>query len=176
MLVVVEKLFIYGFIDKIIVDETLYSISKLPTIIIESIQAMTDSFGQGAYGIQIFDACTDLVGKPILICQIFKIGKNSNIQRDYADLKKTIPCTLEKFQEWISNKRVIGLLTLKGKIDDMLRAGKANVIGSSKGGQVEEIITIYYNNETISQDTMALTGLRDKIINLKHNHAKETIE
>lgn len=110
------------------VDQTLYNISKLPSIIVESVTSMMESFGQGIYRIQIFDASTDLVGKPIIICQLFKIGKVP-INGDYEDLKLSAPCTIEKFQEWLSTKRAIGLMTLKTKIQDMLKAGKANIIG-----------------------------------------------
>lgn len=172
---VVEKLFTYGFIDKIMVDETLYSIARLPSLIMESVKAMIQSYGNGTYGIQIFDASTDLTGKPIVICQIFRMGKKE-IQGDYADLTLAPPCTLENFQEWLCMKRAIGLSTLRSKIDDMIRAGKANIIGTSKGGPVEELITIYYDNETISKDTMELERLRDRIIRLQHSHARQTIE
>ena len=173
---VVEKLFAYGFIDKIVVTETLQSISKLPTIIVDSVNAMMESFGKGAYGIQIFDASTDLVGKPIVICQIFKIGKNTNITGDYKELKLPEPCTIDKFQDWLSAKRAIGLLTLKSKLEDMMKAGKSTVIASGKGGQVEEIITLYYSHEAITADSTAFQGMYDRIINLKHAHAKTTIE
>lgn len=59
---VVEKLFTYEFIDKIMVDVTLYSISKLPSLILESVRATIESYGNGTFGIQIFDASTDLTG------------------------------------------------------------------------------------------------------------------
>lgn len=172
---VVEKLFTYGFIDKIMVDETLYSISKLPSLMVESVKAMIASYGNGTYGIQIFDVSTDLTGKPIVICQLFRMGKKE-IQGDYANLTLPPPCTLANFQDWLCMKRAIGLSTLKGKIDDMIRAGKAKVLGTSKGGAVEEIITIYYDNETISRDTMELERLRDRIVRLQHTHAKQTIK
>lgn len=172
---VVEKLFTYGFIDKIMVDETLYSISKLPSLIIESVKVMIDAYGNGTIGVQIFDASTDLTGKPIVICQLFRMGKKE-IQGDYADLTLPPPCTLANFQEWLCMKRAIGLSTLKNKIDDMIRAGKAKVIGTSKGGAIEEIITIYYDNETISRDTVELEKMRDRINRLQHTHAKQTIE
>ncbi|KAL8119924.1 hypothetical protein AgCh_017156 [Apium graveolens] len=42
-----------GFIDKIMVDETLRSISKLPPLIVESVSAMMQSYGPGGiYGVQ----------------------------------------------------------------------------------------------------------------------------
>ncbi|KAK4364272.1 hypothetical protein RND71_015630 [Anisodus tanguticus] len=87
-----------------------------------------------------------------------------------------IPCTLEKFQEWLSVKRAIGLSTLKSKIEDMLRAGKASIIGNTKGGETEELITLYYNNDVLSQDTILLTNMHDRIIKMEHKHSSETVE
>ena len=80
------------------VDETLTSISKLPSLIAESVQAMMQSYGSGGiYGVHVFDACTDLTAKPILICQIFKYGRNTTIKGDNTSLKAPMPCTLEEF-------------------------------------------------------------------------------
>lgn len=47
---------------------------------------------------------------------------------------------------------------------------------SSHGGQVEEIITLYYDNDSMTRDGMNLERMYDKIINLRHTHAKETLE
>ncbi|KAJ8563438.1 hypothetical protein K7X08_031890 [Anisodus acutangulus] len=153
-----------------------YDYKTNPDIIItRSTELMMESFDKGIYGIQILDASTDLKGKPIVICQIFKTGRNSTISGDDKNLNMKIPCTLEKFQNWISEKRVFGLLTLKSRIEDMLRNRKASVIGTSKGGDVEEIMTLYYGNDIEVKETTELTLLLDKITNLKHTHAEETI-
>ncbi|KAL8101304.1 hypothetical protein AgCh_033256 [Apium graveolens] len=41
-------------------------------------------------------------------------------------------CTIEQFGDWLCNKRAIGIATLKSKLEDMIRGGKACVIGTSK--------------------------------------------
>ena len=78
---IVKNLLKFGFIDKIIVDDTLSSISKLPSLLVESVEAMKESYGPGGtYGIQVFDACTDLTGKPIILCQIFRVKRDTTIE------------------------------------------------------------------------------------------------
>ncbi|KAK4349441.1 hypothetical protein RND71_032196 [Anisodus tanguticus] len=172
---IVERLFTYGFIDKIVTDDKMNNLTKLPQIITRSTELMMESFGKGIYGIQILDASTDLKGKPIIICQNFKTGRNSTINGEDKNLNQKILCTLEKFQDWMSTKRAFGLITLKTRIEDMIRNRKASVIGSSKGGDVEEIMTLYYDNDIEVKETTELTLLLDKITNLKHTHAEETI-
>lgn len=173
----VYNLFMYGFVDKILTDEDMYSISKLPSSIIRSMEAMIKEMGTGSYGIQIFDASTDLVGKPIILCQLFKTGKNTEIMGDTQSLKIPFPCDIGKFQEWLCEKRAIGLSTLRSKIRDMIRAGKAVVISESHGGGItEHIITLYYDYSITHSGTAALEIMLDKIENLKYNHAKHTIE
>ncbi|KAL1831560.1 hypothetical protein ACET3Z_001211 [Daucus carota] len=173
----VKSLLMYGFIDKIMVDETLTSISMLPSLIAESVQAMMQSYGPGGiYGVQVFDACTDLTGKPILICQIFKYGRNTAIEGDSTSLKAPMPCTLEEFEDWICNKRAIGIAVLKSKLEDFIRGRKACVLGSRMGGDVEEILTLYYNNDVLKTDTTELTAMYKRIIEGKYNHSMKTRE
>jgi len=174
---VVKNLLLLGFIDKIMVDETLSSIAQLPSTITQSLQSYMNSYGPGGiYGIQVFDACTDLTGKPILLCQIFKYGRNTTIEGENTSLKTDMTCTIEQFGDWLCNKRAIGIATLKSKLEDMIRGGKACVIGTSKGGLAEEILTIYYNNDIISRDTTALNEMHARLSDLKHNHAQKTKE
>ena len=174
---IVENLLMFGFIDKIMVDETLKSISKLPSLIVESVNAMMQSYGPGGiYGVQVFDACTDLVGKPILICQIFKYGRNTTIEGDNTSLKTPMPCTIEEFQDWISNKRAIGLSVLKSKIEDLIKGRKACILGSRMGGDVEEILTLYYNNDVLKTDTSDLVAMHDRITGGIYKHAPKTKE
>ncbi|KAL1820219.1 hypothetical protein ACET3Z_015088 [Daucus carota] len=167
----------YGFIDKIKVDETLTSISMLPSLIAESVQAMMQSYGPGGiYGVQVFDACTDLIGKPILICQIFKYGRNTAIEGDNTSLKAPMPCTLEEFEDWICNKRAIGIAVLKSKLEDFIRGRKACVLGTRMGGDVEEILTLYYNNDVLKTDTTELTAMYKRVTEGKYNHSMKTRE
>ena len=138
---------------------------------------MIQSYGpEGIYGVQVFDACTDLVGKPIIICQIFKYGRNTTIEGDNTSLKTHMPCTIEEFQEWISNKRAIGLSVLKSKLDDLIRGRKACVLGSSMRGDVEEILTLYYNNDILKTDTSNLVAMHNRITGGNYNHAPKTKE
>lgn len=62
-----------------------------------------------------------------------------------------------KKSDWFDNFKI--------KIQDMLRARKAKIIGSSPGGQAEEIITLYYDNESLSKDTAKLKRLYNKVTN-----------
>ena len=173
----VKSLLMYGFIDKIMVDETLTSISMLPSLIAESVQAMMQSYGPGGiYGVQVFDACTDLTGKPILICQIFKYGRNTAIEGDNTSLKAPMPCTLEEFEDWICNKRAIGIAVLKSKLEDFIRGRKACVLGTRMGGDVEEILTLYYNNDVLKTDTTELTAMYKRVTEGKYNHSMKTRE
>lgn len=175
---IVYNLFIHGFVDKILTNETMYCISKLPSIIVKSVEAMIREMGAGSYGIQVFDASTDLVGKPIIICQLFKLGRNmADIVGETKSLKLPNPCDINKFQEWLCEKRAIGLATLRSKIQDILRARKVIIISESHGGGfTESIITLYYDNIIQNSGTMALEIMLDKIENLKYNHAKHTTE
>lgn len=174
---VVKNLLLHGFVDKIMTDETLMSISKLPSLLTESVQAMMKSYGPGGiYEIQVFDACSDLTGKPILLCQIFKQGRNSDIEFMKESLKMSTPCTLEQFQEWICNKRAIGISTLKSKLEDLIRGRKSCVIAYGQGGDVEDIITLYYNNDVLSTDVTNLSIMHSNIAGLKHKHATRTME
>lgn len=174
---IVLRLFTYGFIYSIIVDETLNNISKLPRIIIESIVTMMESFGRSIYGIQVFDASTDLVGKPIIICQMFIVGKNTEIPGDNTSLNMKIPCKSEQFHEWLCEKRARGIVALKSKIKDMIKTKKANIIAQDKGGgETEEIITLHYNTQYSTSDITTLQEMYERIINLKHTHDKKTIE
>ena len=174
---IVKNLLSFGFIDKILTDETLSSISKCPSMITQSVQAMMKSFGPGGiFGIQIFDACTDLTGKPILLCQLYKARRGANEEGDDTNLKIPVPCTLAEFGNWLCTKRAIGLSTIKSKLEDMIRGRKACVIGTGQGGDVEDIITLYYNNDVMNIDTTQLTVMQAKVSALKHKHAEKTME
>ena len=175
---IVYNLFMHVFIDKIITNDIMHCISKLPSVIVRSMEAMVQEMGAGPYGIQIFDASTDLLGKPIIICQMFKVGRNAaEIIGETKSLKLQPPCDISNFQIWLSEKRAIGLATLKSKIQDILRARRAVVIGESNGGgDAEHIITLYYDNTVQNSGSVALETMLDKIVNLKYKHATHTIE
>lgn len=87
-----------------------------------------------------------------------------------------LPSTIEKFQEWVFTKRAVDLETLKTKIQDMLMVIKANIIRLSQGWHVEEITSIYYDNETMLKNTVECEIMLNKFINLKHTYTKEIIE
>lgn len=174
---IVLKLFTYGCLDKVFVDETLYSISKLPSIIVKSVKAMMGNIGSGLYGIQIFDASTDLVGKPIIICQLFKTGEKTTIEGNNMSINAKIPCKIEYFQNWLCEKRALGVLTIKSKIESMINERKTYVLGQEKGGEVEEIITLYYSKYvTNDNDNPTLEDFNERLTNLEHTHAPKTIE
>lgn len=173
---IVHRLFVHGFLDKVITDESMNSICKLPSIIVESVRNVASTYQSGLYGVQIFDASTDLLGKPIILCQIFTVGNHCNIYGDNGNLNSKIPCELETFQEYLSKKRAGGLHTLIGKLTVMIREKQARLIGQSKGGEVEEIVTIFFEREGLYQETSTLEGFLDRIKNLGHKHAKDTLE
>ena len=44
------------------------------------------------------------------------------------------------------------------------------------GGDVEEILTLYYNNDVLKTNTMELTTMYKRVTKGKYNHSMETME
>ncbi|KAL8104421.1 hypothetical protein AgCh_028581 [Apium graveolens] len=65
----------------------------------------------------------------------------TDIVGETKSLKLPNPCDINKFQEWLCEKRAIGLATLRSKIQDILRARKAIIISESHGGGFTESVS-----------------------------------
>ncbi|XP_065876540.1 uncharacterized protein [Euphorbia lathyris] len=173
---VVQKLFRYGFLDKVMTDESLNSVSKLPSIIPRSIDELGLRFGRGIFCVQIFDAAMDLEGKPIIIAQIFKTGRNTKIDVDNSDHQWDIPCKVENFKSWLGEKRAHGIHTIKCRLEDYIRNKKVAIIARSNHGEVEEMITINYLMEMGDETSQQiLIEMHTKLMDKKYKHSSETL-
>lgn len=162
---VVKTLFMYGFLDKVITDHTQESIAQLPSVIHRSMDIIFESFGKGLYGLQFHEASSDGVGKPIYVCQIFRVGKN--LEGVSGPFKSEIPCTSENVQDWIEEKRSSGLFAIIKQLELALKSEKLSVITHTRQGPV---------SKAMMDEQSVIQGMLDRLKNLKHNHTPGTIK